>query len=146
MNPSSPSEMPSLNLPLPHIELDPAKQTYSNPNTNRESIEQLPKPQTIINAVQNAALPAASPIYYAPGQNISVNQPVNNYIPVQQLMTNFPAVARDGRRIEKEWVVKIKQIINATKNDPYMQSQGIKMSKADYIKKRYNKDIKLDNG
>ena len=146
MNPSSPSEMPSLNLPLPHIELDPAKQTYSNPNTNRESIEQLPKTQTNVNAAQNAALPVAPLTFYPPGQNVSVNQPFNNSMSVQQLMTNFPAVARDGRRIEKEWVVKIKQIINATKNDPYMQSQGIKMSKADYIKKRYNKDIKLDNG
>ena len=146
MNPPSSSEMPNLNLPLPNVELEPTGQLYSNPNINRESIEQLPKPQTGDSTVQGAISPIAPPAHYDPKQNIQVGQPADNSIPIQQLTANYPTVASDGRRLEKEWITKIKQIIATTRHDPYMQSQGIKISKANYIKKRYNKDIKLDNG
>lgn len=44
--------------------------------------------------------------------------------------------------IEKEWVSKAKQIVEQTRDDPYKQSEGLTMMKVDYMKKRYNKNIK----
>lgn len=54
-----------------------------------------------------------------------------------------PAVADDIDLIEKEWVDKAKAIVNSTRNDPHSQNDEMNRFKADYMKKRYNKDIKL---
>jgi len=53
--------------------------------------------------------------------------------------------AQDVDLIEKEWVQKAKDIVAHTMGDPYTQNKEINKIKADYIKKRYNKDIKQTN-
>ena len=53
--------------------------------------------------------------------------------------------AQDVDLIEKEWVQKAKEIVAHTIGDPYTQNKEINKIKADYIKKRYNKDIKQTN-
>lgn len=53
-----------------------------------------------------------------------------------------PEVAEDSDLIEQEWVDKAKAIVEHTKQDPHKQSIEINKIKADYIKKRYNKEIK----
>src|SRR5688500_5267774 len=58
-----------------------------------------------------------------------------------QAPVNIPAVADDGDIIEKEWVMKAKQIVEATRQDPYRQTKEIHKFKAEYMKKRYNKII-----
>jgi hypothetical protein len=55
-----------------------------------------------------------------------------------------PVAADDSELIEKEWVQKAKQIVASTKDDPYTQNKEINRFKADYLKKRYNKDIKVE--
>lgn len=57
--------------------------------------------------------------------------------------TNMPAIADDTDLIEKEWVVKAKEIVARTRNDPYKQNKEVERVKAEYLKKRYNKDIKI---
>lgn len=54
-----------------------------------------------------------------------------------------PQIADDNDLIEKEWVNKAKLIVAKTKDDPREQSKELYKYKADYIKKRYNKDIKV---
>jgi len=54
-----------------------------------------------------------------------------------------PLIADDNDLIEKEWVEKAKQLVDQTKNDPFKQNKEISKFKAEYIKKRYNKDIQL---
>lgn len=61
-----------------------------------------------------------------------------------QASSAVPAVADDNDLIEKEWVVKAKQIVAATREDPHTQSRELSKFKADYLKKRYNKDLKLE--
>lgn len=58
-------------------------------------------------------------------------------------VSGVPHVADDVDLIEKEWVEKAKEIVARTKLDPYAQSAEVSRMKADYIKKRYNKDIKV---
>lgn len=54
-----------------------------------------------------------------------------------------PQIAGDNDRIEQEWVTKTKQILLATRNDPYEQNRQLAVLRADYMAKRYNKEIKL---
>ena len=55
---------------------------------------------------------------------------------------DVPEIAEDNDLIEKEWVKKAKDIVHATTGDPYSQNKQINRMKVDYIKKRYNKDVK----
>lgn len=63
-----------------------------------------------------------------------------------QSLTGSPAsplIADDSDLIEKEWVAKAKHIVERTRDDPYLQTKEINKMKADYLKKRYAKDIVL---
>lgn len=51
-------------------------------------------------------------------------------------------MADDADLIEKEWVLKAKAIVAHTRNDPHQQNVEMTNIKADYLKKRYNKDLK----
>ncbi len=57
--------------------------------------------------------------------------------------TLSPHIADDADLIEKEWVNIAKSIVANTKDNPSEQSKEINKFKADYLKKRYNKDIKV---
>jgi hypothetical protein len=59
------------------------------------------------------------------------------------LAAALPPIADDVDLIEKEWVDKAKEIVDRTSHDPYLQNQEITKVKEDYLKKRYNKSIKL---
>jgi len=53
------------------------------------------------------------------------------------------AIVDDGDLIEKEWINRVRHIISSTRNDPYKQSEQLAALRAEYMKKRYGKDIKL---
>lgn len=53
--------------------------------------------------------------------------------------------AGDVDIIEKAWIDKAKHIVDQTSSDPFEQQKMISKVKADYIKKRFNKDIKIDS-
>ena len=55
-----------------------------------------------------------------------------------------PAIADDLDLIEKEWVEKAKAIVAQTRHDPHAQNQEMNKFKADYMQKRYKKDIKVE--
>lgn len=54
-----------------------------------------------------------------------------------------PIIADDNDLIEKEWVLKAKEIVARTRHDPYLQNKEVERMKADYMKKRYNKEVKV---
>jgi hypothetical protein len=53
-------------------------------------------------------------------------------------------IADDGDLIEKEWVDKAKKIVEHTRDDPYRQSEELTVVKAEYMKKRYDKTVKVN--
>jgi hypothetical protein len=55
----------------------------------------------------------------------------------------LPQIADDTDLIEKEWVLKAKEIVARTAHDPHLQNREMNRFKADYLKKRYNKEVKL---
>lgn len=63
-------------------------------------------------------------------------------IPITQ---GAPAVAADDDLMEKEWVDKVKKIIDLTRGSPYEQAKAIAALQADYLKKRYNREMGESN-
>jgi hypothetical protein len=57
--------------------------------------------------------------------------------------SNLPAA--DVDRIEKEWVDKAKAIVAKTQDDPFEQKEEMSKVKAQYIQKRFNKNIPSDD-
>lgn len=62
-------------------------------------------------------------------------------IPPSRALIPTPEEAADADLIEKEWVLKAKQIVEHTAEDPFSQQEELSKMKADYMKKRYNKDL-----
>lgn len=93
------------------------------------------------------ALPAAPPP--AAIQAASAVTPVisSKPDPLAQLQTSVstaPPPAEDvDTAFDEEWVNKARQVIAHSPGDPYAQSQMMSKLKAQYIKARYNKDIKV---
>ena len=53
----------------------------------------------------------------------------------------LPLVANDDDLIEKEWVDQAKKIIVETKDDPYRREQEVGKLQADYLRKRYGREL-----
>lgn len=58
-----------------------------------------------------------------------------------QAVDDSPLVANDDDLIEKEWVDKAKQIVVSTKDDPHLREQEVAKLQADYLRKRYGKEL-----
>lgn len=93
---------------------------------------------------ERASAPSAAPslstipLPTPPPTAVSAN-PAAPVLPVQ----NSVLAADDNDLIEKEWVNKAKQIVERTRDDPYKQSEDLTIFKADYLKRRYGKTIKV---
>lgn len=133
----SPQQDQSPGLPLPQPSFDtgqvsgvgmpPAYQPLPN-----QAQAQPPRPY----ATQMANV--AQPSFNAP-TNVPAAQ-----VPPRPLATASvqDAPADDETAADQEWVTKAREIVVRTHNDPYLQSKELGKIKAQYIKVRYNKDIK----
>lgn len=85
-----------------------------------------------------------------PGINLPQPAPPAAQTPVplaDDTSTTRPAktpIRDDSDTIEKEWVGRVKDIVGRTRNDPHEQSRQLTALKAEYMKQRYNKIIKVD--
>ncbi len=86
-----------------------------------------------------AALPIAQQQVADIGQFSSA--PLNTQV---QPTADSTLIADDADLIEKEWVLKAKAIVAQTVHDPNLQTKEIGKVKAEYLKKRYNKVLKVD--
>jgi hypothetical protein len=55
----------------------------------------------------------------------------------------YTAEGVDDTALDEEWVNKAKEVVLRTQTDPYLQSKEITRIKAQYVKLRYNKDMKV---
>ena len=84
-----------------------------------------------------------------PATSAQAPQPYTQPAPQPVATQNVPAVdtpliADDADLIEKEWVLKAKAIVAQTAHDPNLQTKEMGKVKAEYLRKRYNKNLKLD--
>ena len=58
---------------------------------------------------------------------------------------HLPQASSDepSNELDEEWVRKAKSIVEMTKADPFQTSRELSKMKADYLKIRYNKHIKV---
>jgi hypothetical protein len=114
--------------------------------------EQSPVPAEVAQsqAIEQGMAPAGAPMP-APADPAALAQPYPMDPMSQTTGSNVgsnvsphsPQLADDTDLIEKEWVMKAKHIVEQTKADPYMQTKEMNKMKADYLKKRYAKELKL---
>ena len=81
---------------------------------------------------QQAATPTLPPPLPLPATDDAVTPPATD---------DAPLVAGDEDLIEKEWVDRAKQIIERTKDDPYRREQEVNKLQADYLRKRYGREL-----
>jgi hypothetical protein len=124
---------PNLNLPPPVAEQLPVV-PVSTPETASKQAE-----KQSVAAAETAPAPMPTSI-----PAVSNPTPVNlQQSDASSTTISTPTIADDNDLIEKEWVLKAKEIVAKTRNDPYKQNKDMNVVKADYMQKRYNKTIKL---
>ncbi len=136
-----PSSHEGLQLPPPvsNEQLPPAE---AGQEAKQSPAEQVPSaPEQSVGAAQAAvaAVPIAPPPIPAQGAVSGVQNDDSS-----TTQTSLPVAADDNDLIEKEWVNKAKQIVERTRDDPYQQTEQLTVVKSDYMKKRYDKTIKLE--
>lgn len=137
MNPSA-YEQPGLSLPEP---VAPEMPVVAPDETLRAKSPEL-HTQPVVPQITSTNDGSMNPlIAITPAQTTSYPQPPASSATTH---TDVPPVADDADLIEKEWVNKAKAIVAKTKEDPHEQAQEISYFKADYLKKRYNKEIKVN--
>jgi hypothetical protein len=141
MNPQEQDHVPSFELPPAHAsEQVPAPVAHEQQGITNEAqaavalehgTPQAAPSQQQVQAAQQVPMPQAPPTAQP---NPSAGAPAN---------AATPQIADDTDLIEKEWVIKAKEIVSKTARDPHLQNREINRFKAEYLKKRYNKDLKL---
>jgi hypothetical protein len=142
MEPKSPQASPSPEAGAyrtPEVPIASGEATRQTPEVGPGSVEtHEAAPQSAGAAAPVAALPAMPSLPPLPQAADSGHAQTNS-------QDGNPLVAADEDVIEKEWVDKAKKIVAQTKNDPYIQEKEVSKLQADYIKKRYGKEIKLSS-
>lgn len=119
--------------------------------------EQTPAP-TAMDPMEKAPAGAEQAPSPEPTNQPTTTVPVSIPLPTPPLMPTAPpqsgvatttqvsilSADDDSDLIEKEWVDRAKQIVERNRDDPYKQSEELTVFKADYMKKRYNKTVKLN--
>lgn len=129
-------------LPQVRTTAEMAPQTPSAAEYHPESAGQSPE-LGLSDAEHSAAAQAATVVQVATAVVPTIPQltppPVDS--DSTSVVTPTPSIAADEDLIEKEWVDKVKSIIILTKDDPYERARVIAQLQADYLKKRYQKDL-----
>ena len=63
-------------------------------------------------------------------------------LPATAAPAGNPVIADDVDVIEKEWVDKAEEVIEKTAGNPHAEEEAVEDLQIDYMKKRFNKDIK----
>lgn len=133
MEPSNHNNVPSSELPSIPIDVGPSSAEQTTARAE-DSSNQAP--------IDQAALATTSQ-----GLAQSVQQPIQLSASDSTATSADPMsstlIADDVDLIEKEWIFKAKAIVAQTKDDPYIQNKELSKVKAEYVKKRYDKDLKV---
>jgi hypothetical protein len=125
-----------------NFELPPRPPSPEDEVKQEQSVEApAARPETSGNRPQAPALPAIpddipladQPVIAAPPQDVTTPAP-----------DDAQTVTQNPDHIEREWIDKVKNVVASTHDDPYLQKDQMSKVKAEYIRKRFNKQIKTD--
>ena len=136
MNP----ELPQVRPPVERLPPASSGELRLDDDVNQVETEKRSAERPAVN-VANSQMPAtALPTIPAPA-------PPAVQAPASTTSTDdTPLIAGDDDLIEKEWVDKLKRIITLTRDDPYERARVSAQLQADYLKKRYNREMGQSNG
>lgn len=134
---------------LPRPNLSPevrSSETNINPEVSQEAIESTPE-KLIASPEQRNAVSDDSALQAATQAATPIAIPAPQPQPAASSASDDsnPIIANDDDRIEKEWVDKAKKVVAETKEDPHKQSYEVSKMQADYLNKRFGKQINLPN-
>ena len=133
-------------LPTPNFTPEASPQQYG------QSIESLPLPPNPETGFERGERPMeqqgeatptavnAAPALPTPVA-VALPTPTVNDPATTTTSDDAPLVAADDDLIEKEWVDRAKKIISETRDDPHRREQEVSKLQADYLKKRYGKEL-----
>lgn len=110
-------------------------------HSNDSVVNELPEPQ-VLSGVEDTLRVAEQKLKQEEQNIINKNSiPYDGNQHSNFIDSSDTPIADDADLIEKEWIARAKAIANKHSNDPYNQQIEMSYMKADYLKKRYNKDI-----
>jgi hypothetical protein len=136
MNPAESNETPKYSLPAPA----PESGEVGGGRDNGAVEQGLKGPEIAAKPKPQPTSSSKNPVVDFQLKNFAA--PKKPSVASSTSTTDNPQIADDDDLIEKEWVAKAKQIIEANREDPHKQSDEMTVFKADYMKKRYNKVVK----
>jgi hypothetical protein len=116
-----------------NLEQAPEQDAARQFEIGRDNIER--QGETIGGVVSTTTLPP--PVVVAPLPTAAVDDQAQS----ASIGSDTPSMAGDEDLIEKEWVDKAKKIIAQTKDDPYRREQEVSKLQADYLRKRYGREL-----
>lgn len=126
---------PGIALPQPSEGGVEAVPGYQMPGQHSPEAMPAPPETNLQPAAPAFGAPTAAPAPMPAAASLPSPQPVT---------TSFPLPAADDNDdLDQEWINKAKAIVERTKNDPFVESREISKAKADYLRTRYNKHIKV---
>lgn len=130
------SSQPKFEIPAsPEDAKDAQERLLERGNEQKQVSEGKPAKQT----------PKFQPPLQSPPLIASPQQPqADNQVKDSSQAPSTGLQAQDADLIEKEWVERAKAIVAHTRNDPYKQKSEMSKVKADYLKKRFDKTIPID--
>lgn len=131
----NPSSVPSFELPK-NAEHDPGK--VHNGEKDRSASQEANKEILPAPVQQN---PSGTGMQVLPTDDSTVLP--TTAIQGSMQVDDSHLIADDSDVIEKEWVDRAKKIIAATANDPFVEARELSKLKANYMSKRFNKELPL---
>lgn len=129
----SPESTPQYPQGTPEIPREAPRTPESPLGVSQERLEQ--RSEQSAAAVATPSLPVVPVVAPVPPV------PVVDSTTPQQSSDDNPILASDDDLIEKEWVDKAKKIIAATRDDPHQREKEVGRLQADYLQKRYGKEL-----
>ena len=135
MNPELPT--PQFNPEQPAADYEQGNELGQNLSNPERAGERSPEREQSMRSVDRSSNPLPPPVFSVPLPQVPVT-----VTPTTGVVDDAnPILAGDDDLIEKEWVDKAKKIIAETKDDPYAREREVNRLQADYLQKRYGKEL-----
>lgn len=150
----SPNSTPGLSLPQPTLETSGPVQSVPDPAIAQPQMQTQVQQILAAPQVQTAAAGPPASMSLQPMQK-DVGMPpasepsilgTNTPTPQAQPTVSSPRISDlDDDALDEEWVNKAKSIVEQNQADPFMESKALHKVKADYLQRRYGKQIKVSD-
>ncbi len=132
---------------IPQASELPAPQSVESPGPVHEQMASAVEHRAVAAELPQVGAQMPAPVTQSGGVSTALpTDPLTSTSSPHAGSQNNGLQADDADLIEKEWVVRAKSIVASTQDNPHEQTKEMSKFKADYIKKRYNKDLKVSEG